>query len=194
VTTAKSRARDAREQASAPGHGRRRRARQARGVRDVAFHEAAHIAVGHHFGRKILGEACVDPKTLDGASDVDPIVRRPDKATPAIARENLLIAMAGAAAECRRRGRLSHWCDGTDLDRESADAYRRFGLDPSDFREIDALLAYPDLWATVERLAGALQRRSRLSAAEIATVLARCEEEASEDRLRWRSGASSDGC
>jgi hypothetical protein len=150
-----------------------RASRRRRNPVDVAFHEAGHLAVAHFLGRKILGEAFVDPKTLDGGSEVDLLLRQLSDAAPALARENLLIAMAGAAAECRRDRRKSRWNDGADIDRDTAEDYRRFRLDPNDFADVDRILARPDVWRGVRRIAAALEQDRRLPAERIEALLGR---------------------
>jgi hypothetical protein len=150
-----------RERTGATGPAVRRRRRS---LLDVAFHEAGHLAVAHHFGRT-LRNASVDAETMDGGSQIAPPAARPR------AHEELLIAMAGAAAECRRRGMRPRWCDGADLDRATAEAYRRPESSIDDFGEVDALLGRPPVWAMVERLARALHRHRTLSQLDIQRLL-----------------------
>jgi hypothetical protein len=92
--------------------------------------------------------------------------------TALAARQSLLVAQAGSAAQCRLNGVMSNWTFEGTKDRLLADDLaEQFGLDQNDFAEIDDLLGKPVIWERITKLAEALLVRNRIEFPELADFL-----------------------
>jgi hypothetical protein len=133
---------------------------------ETAAHEAGHAVIAFHVGLKPIWVE-INPET--GRGEMTPETPW----NPATPRQRLLIAQAGSAAQCRLNGLPADWTVQGGKDRLLADdlVEESSSLDPNDFTEIDELLARPEIWVRVIRLAEALEVRHRIEIPELTNLL-----------------------
>jgi hypothetical protein len=134
-------------------------------VLKIATHEAAHAVIAVRVGLAVAWVG-IDPITATG--ETEPDIRW----HPPTARQRLLIAQAGSAAQCKRWGQRSGWTfEGTN-DRLIGDRLaEEFSLNQNDFTEIDQLLSEPGIWERITKLARALLVKSRIEIPELIEFL-----------------------
>jgi hypothetical protein len=132
-------------------------------IEAMAHHEAGHVVVAHAFGRPIAG-AAINLGKLRGSADIGELGVCPH--------EDMLIAMAGVAAQCKALGRSPEWLAAGYEDLSHADDFAEAcNGDVCDFMPLIALLDRDDIWRRVVAIAEALVRRQSLSAEELQTLL-----------------------
>ena len=155
-------------------------------LENIAHHEAGHVVVGHKLGLTVL-DADIETDDEGGRGHTNfahPgawFNPRPSSLTPAerdFIDRVLTTFMAGIAAESRA-GQIDPEGSGYDLDQSTREWARylavlpeaRARLLPDYLRRASELVAEPDNWRAVERVAQALLERRRLDG-ESATSLA----------------------
>jgi hypothetical protein len=136
---------------------------------EIATHEAGHAIIAAYFGMALF-YVQIDP--VKGCGEATPDTSSPWHYRPT-ARERLLIAQAGSAAQCQLRGEAVFWTVHGVNDRDMADglAEEEPGLASNDFTEIGSLLNQPSVWTRIERLAQALLTRYRIEIPELRDFL-----------------------
>jgi hypothetical protein len=129
---------------------------------ELATHEASHTIAAAKLGIPALW-AQIDPVNRIGEVVLD------TPWNPPTARQRMLIAQAGTAAQCRLRGLTSTWTSESGRDLEIAtDLAEEFAFDRDNFSEIDELLNEIGIWNRIEGLAQALLNRQRIGIPELA--------------------------
>jgi hypothetical protein len=134
---------------------------------ETAAHEAGHAVIAFHLGLTPIWVE-INPET--GRGEMTPETPW----NPATPRQRLLIAQAGSAAQCRLNGIPADWTIQGVKDQLLADDLVEEEdpeLEPNDFTEIEELLARPEIWARVMRLAKALEVRHRIEIPELTEFL-----------------------
>jgi hypothetical protein len=121
---------------------------------ELALHEAAHAIVARYLDRKIMWVE-IEPDRGCGATVLEtPWYSR----TRQVAEENLIIAMAGSAAQ-RKANNLdcNRWTHEGLKDREIAySVAREFALDPENFSRVNIILKQDNIWANIKGLSDCL--------------------------------------
>jgi hypothetical protein len=133
-------------------------------VHELALHEAAHAIVAMNLGRKVIWVE-IDPERSRG----EMVPETPwHSGTRQAAEENLVIAMAGSAAQRKANGwECNQWTHEGLKDREIAYSVAgEFGLDPEDFSRIRKILGRVDIWDKVNGLADRLIECHRINTCE----------------------------
>jgi hypothetical protein len=131
---------------------------------ELALHEASHAIVAVDLGRRVLWVE-IDPERSRG----EMVPETPWHAgAQRAAGENLIIAMAGSAGQCKVNGwKPNRWTHEGTKDREIAYAVAgEFGLDPEDFAHIVKMLNRRDIWNKIEGLSRLLVKRNRIHTCE----------------------------
>jgi hypothetical protein len=129
-------------------------------IHQLALHEAAHAIVAVHLGRKVIWVE-IDPERSRGAM----VAETPwQNGTRQAAEENLMIAMAGSAAQRKANGcEPNRWTHRSLKDREIVySAAREFGFDPEDFSRVSKIMERADVWQKIKGLADCLIESHRI--------------------------------
>jgi|ERR1700730_313599 len=130
----------------------------------LALHEAAHAIVTGHLGRRVIWVE-IEPEAGRGQM----VPETPWlSATRQSAADDLLIAMAGSAAQCKYEGKTPYqWTDEGIRDREVAESLAaEFDLDAHDFSKVSEILDRTEIWAKINALADLLINRRRIESCE----------------------------
>jgi hypothetical protein len=121
---------------------------------DDAIHESGHAVTYARCGFRPTFVR-IDP--VKGGGETCPEPSSPWR--PLSAKQRLLVAQAGSAAECRWNGEPFGWTLRGSKDRAELKVFlaeQASDLDPNDFTEIGTLLSEPTTWGRVVRLAEVL--------------------------------------
>jgi hypothetical protein len=131
--------------------------------RELAFHEAGHAIVAALLGQEV---EWVEIDKANGCGEAEPRTSpfcRLDE--PFESRRRVIIAMAGAAAQCRCVSRNLEWTVESEGDKRLAEDNAEIaGLSPADFSLIRTILSQAGVWEKVSRLAGTLLKHGQLVA------------------------------
>jgi hypothetical protein len=132
-------------------------------VHELALHEAAHAIVAVDLGRKVIWVEIDHERSRGEMLPETPWHRGTRRA----AEENLIIAMAGSAAQCKSNGWANRWTHEGLRDREIAYSVAgEFALNPEDFSCVSKILGRVDVWKKVEGLADRLVECQRIHTGE----------------------------
>lgn len=133
---------------------------------EVATHEAAHAVIAKHVG---LSPIWVEIDPVNARGEMTPETPW----HPLTARQKLLIAQAGSAAQCRLKGVALGWTSEGTKDRLLADDFFEEDptLDVNHFAEIANLLNDPSIWNKITRLSEMLLLRNRIDIPELTELL-----------------------
>ena len=133
---------------------------------EVATHEAAHAVIAQHVGLSPIWVE-IDPVNSRGEMTLETPWH------PPTARQRLLVAQAGSAAQCRLNQITLGWTFEGTVDRVLSDdlAEEDPTLDPNNFTDIGVLLRDSAIWEKVDRLANLLLVRNRIEIPELREVL-----------------------
>jgi hypothetical protein len=132
--------------------------------RELALHEAAHAIVVVDLARRPIWVE-IDPERSWGQM----VPETPwHSGTPRAGTENLIIAMAGSAAQLKLLGRTPYcWTHRGRNDRQLAhDLAVEFGLDAADFSRVSKILDRSEVWKKINALAELLVERLHIHTCE----------------------------